>query len=141
MSPRLGQAKTSAGQAMEESSLRCQQPVREIVCLDMNSSITSVWERLALDNLLALLSHAKGDRKDLAMLPLSAISHLVSSMEFCVLCGCSQIVEVEVGWEDQQVWGGTAAQSGLEHTELEKVREEPLRWRRQMYEVRWKGWV
>lgn len=128
MSPGLGQAKTSAGQAMEENSLRCQQPVREIVCLDMNSSITSVWERLALDNLLALLSHAKGDRKDLAMLPLSAISHLVSSMEFCVLCGCSQIVEVEVGWEDQQVWGGTAAQSGLEHTELEKVREELLRW-------------
>lgn len=51
------------------------------------------------------------------------------------------MVEVEAGWEDQQVWGGAAAQSGLKHTELEKVREKPLRWRRQIYEVRWKGWI
>lgn len=80
MSPGLGQAEISAGQAMGQNPLSCRQLGRETVCLDINSRISAVWERLAPAKLLALLSHAKGDHKDLAMLPLAGTSLSGSSM-------------------------------------------------------------
>lgn len=80
MSPGLRQAEISAGQAMGQNPLSCRQLGRETACLDINSRISAVWERLAPAKLLALLSHAKGDHKDLAMLPLAGTSLSGSSM-------------------------------------------------------------
>ena len=100
--------------------------------MDINSSISAVWERLALAN----------PRETARIWPcfLSLVS-AIWSLPCNFVCGRSQMVEVEAGWEDQMVWGRLAGPSGSKHSEMEKVREKPLRWRRWMYEVRWKGWV
>jgi len=37
------------------------------------------------------------------------------------------MMEVEVGWEDQQGLEGLSGPSGLKHSELEKACEKPLR--------------